>query len=218
MRNLPAYAGLHILHCRGRVVVLMGLVILWASLPASEAKEPAEYAKEFRTQLIQKILPYWYDTAIDHRNGGYILSDDAAKKAAPATEKQLVTQTRMIWGFSHAHLRGFSDSRRNYLMAAERGYQFLQDHFLDKQYGGYFWTTDLAGKPQDERKLVYGESFAIYGLVEYYRASGNKAALGQALELYRVLQKYSHDPTNGGWVEHFERDWKPILDPKAQVI
>jgi mannose/cellobiose epimerase-like protein (N-acyl-D-glucosamine 2-epimerase family) len=182
------------------------------------AKSRADYASELKAQLAQKILPYWYDTAIDRQNGGYILSDDAAKKAPPAVEKQLVTQTRMIWGFSHAHLKGFSDTKRNYLKAAEQGFHFLQAHFLDKENGGYYWTTDLTGKALDARKLVYGESFAIYGLVEYYRASGDKAALAQALELYHVLQKHAHDAKNGGWVEHFERDWKPILDPKAQVI
>lgn len=176
------------------------------------------YAADMKSQLVQKVLPYWYDTAIDREHGGYILSDDAAKKAPPATEKQLVTQTRMIWGFSHAHLKGLSDAKRNYLKAAEQGYHFLQDHFLDKEDGGYFWTTDLSGKPLDQRKLVYGESFAIYGLVEYYRASGDKAALGQALELYHVLQRHAHDGKNGGWVEHFEREWTPILDPKAPVI
>ncbi len=185
---------------------------------STQAKTNEEYAREMKSQLIHSVLPYWYDTAIDREHGGFVLSDDAARKAAPATEKQLVTQTRMIWGFSHAHLKHLSDSNHNYLKAAEQGYRFLQDHFLDKQNGGYFWTTDLAGNPVDRRKIVYGESFAIYGLVEYYRASGDKAALGQALELYHVLQKHAHDATNGGWLEHFETDWKPILDPGAQVI
>jgi cellobiose epimerase len=185
---------------------------------ADGAKSKAEYAAELKTQLATKVLPYWYDTAVDHQNGGYVLADDAAKKAAPATEKQLVTQSRMIWGFSHAHLKGFSDGKRNYLAAAEQGYRFLQTHFLDRTHGGYFWTTDLAGTPKDQRKILYGESFVIYGLVEYYRASGDQKALDQALELYRLIQKRAHDNKNGGWVEHFERDWTPITDPKANVI
>jgi mannobiose 2-epimerase len=196
----------------------VGLGLLCVSPLNCTAKTRAEYARELKTQLIQKILPYWYDTAVDRQNGGYILSDDAARKAPPATEKQLVTQTRMIWGFSHAHIKGLSDGKRDYLRAAEQGYLFLQEHFLDKEDGGYYWTTDLAGKPLDARKILYGESFAIYGLVEYYRASGDKAALLRAMDLYHVLQNHAHDPKYGGWVEHFERDWKPILDPKAQVI
>ena len=194
------------------------LGVLCFAAATTLAKSRAEYAQDFKTELVQKILPYWYDTAIDRQNGGYVLSDDAAKKAPPATEKQLVTQTRMIWGFSHAHINHLSDGKRDYLKAAQQGYRFLQQHFLDKENGGYYWTTDLGGKLLDDRKIVYGESFAIYGLVEYYRASGDKAALEQALTLYHVLQKRAHDAKYGGWVEHFERDWKPILDPKAQVI
>lgn len=197
---------------------LVGLALLSHSLTAGLAKDRADYARELKTQLIEKIMPYWYDTAIDQKNGGYLLSDEAGKKAPPATEKQLVTQARMVWGFSHAHLKGLEDGKRDYLKAAEQGYRFLLDHFLDSQYGGYYWTTDLAGKPTDQRKIVYGESFVIYGMVEYYRASGDKGALQHAMELYQVLQKHAHDPNHGGWIEHFQRDWTPILDPGAQVI
>ena len=194
------------------------LMLLALGITALPAKDRGDYARDFKTELAQKILPYWLDTAVDREHGGYLLSDDAAKKAPPATEKQLVTQSRMIWGFSHAHLKGFSDDKRNYLKAAEQGYRFLIDHFLDHENGGYYWTTDVLGKPVDQRKIVYGESFVIYGLVEFYRASGDKAALQAALDLYRVLQKRAHDTKYGGWIEHFQRDWTPILDPNADVI
>ena len=182
------------------------------------AKDRPQYAREVRTQLIEKILPYWYDSAIDHQNGGYVLSDDAAKPAPPATEKQLVTQARMVWGFSHAHIHGLSDGRRDYLEAARQGYRFLVAHFRDQDKGGYYWATDLAGNPKDERKLVYGEAFVIYAFVEYYRASGEQEALARAMELFNQLQAHAHDAKYGGWLEHFQRDWTPILDPSAAVI
>ena len=84
--------------------------------------------------------------------------------------------------------------------------------------GGYYWTTDRAGKPLDDRKLVYGEAFVIYAFVEYYRASHDAEALRQARELYQVLQAHAHDTNHQGWVEHFQRDWTPILDPHAQAV
>ena len=171
-----------------------------------------------RQQLVEKIMPYWYDTAVDKRYGGYLLADDTVRGIGQATEKQLVTQARMVWGFSHAHLKGLGDGKRDYLGAAKQGYQFLLDHFLDAEHGGYYWTTDLAGKPTNQRKIVYGESFVIYGFVEYYRASGDKAALRHALDLYEVLQKHAHDARNGGWVEHFQADWTPILNPGPEAI
>lgn len=198
---------------------MLGLALALAVLPGlAPAKERAEYARELRHELASRILPYWYDSAIDRTNGGYVLSDDAAQPARPAREKQLVTQARMIWGFSHAHRKGFSDGRHNYLQAAAQGYRFLVAHFLDRENGGYFWTTDLRGKALNRNKIVYGEAFVIYGLVEYFRASGDRTALERAMELYRVLQEHAHDARNGGWIEHFQPDWTPLAKHSPEAI
>jgi cellobiose epimerase len=195
-------------------VVFVGL-LLAAWCPAAPL---AEQARDYRTQLAAKILPYWYDTAQDTNAGGYLLADDL-KGRGKATEKQLVGQARMVWGFSQAHLKCARDPRRDYLQAAAQGYRFLLEHFLDKDNGGYYWKTDLAGKVVNDRKIIYGQSFVIYAFVEYYRASGDRAALRRALDLYQTLQQRSYDPKNGGWVEHFERNWTPLpfRDPKAEV-
>jgi mannobiose 2-epimerase len=198
------------------LTALMALALVLGGSAAAPAKELAEHARDYKIQLADKILPYWFDTAQDKEHGGYLLSDDQRGRR-PATEKQLVTQTRMIWGFAHAHLKGFSTPQRNYLKAAEQGYRFLQDHFLDPQYGGYYWKTDLAGQATDARKIVYGQSFVIYALVEYYRASGDKEALRRAMALYQTLQDKAHDRKHIGWLEHFQRDWQPILDHAASV-
>ena len=198
---------------------LLVLAVVWAAAtPSARALPLPDHAREFKTQLAEKIMPYWFDTAQDTNHGGYLLADDL-KGRGVAKEKQLVSQARMVWGFSHAHLHGFSDGRRNYLKAAEQGYRFLVAHFLDREHGGYFWKTDLAGQPINTRKIVYGQSFVIYGLVEYYRASGDKAALRRALDLYDMLQKQTHDAKHGGWVEHFQRNWTPLAlrDPAGEV-
>jgi mannobiose 2-epimerase len=189
----------------------------WAAAAQADSRTIA--AAKFKTQLQQQVLPYWYDTALDKTNGGYLLSDNADKTASPATVKQLVTQARMIWGFSHAYNKGFRDPQRDYLAAARLGYEFLMKHFYDATNGGYYWETDLKGKPINTRKILYGESFVIYALVEYHRATEQYTPLRQAMDLYGVIQKRAHDPGNGGWVEHFEKDWKPILtdDPSVQV-
>jgi mannose/cellobiose epimerase-like protein (N-acyl-D-glucosamine 2-epimerase family) len=196
-----------------RAFLLCGLAL--CNPAAIHANDLAGHARALKTQLIEKVLPYWYDTAQDTEAGGYLLADDLRGRGT-ATEKQIVGQTRMIWGFSHAHLKGFSDQNRNYLRAAKQGYRFLLAHFLDPENGGYYWRTDLAGKVTGDRKLLYGESFVIYALVEYYRASGDHEALRHAMDLYAVLQKRAHDPKHGGWIEHFTRDWQPVLKPDPQ--
>jgi mannobiose 2-epimerase len=199
----------------GAVLVLaVGLLALPA---AGWGDDLAKHAREFKTQLVHKVMPYWYDTAVDWQRGGYVLSDDAAKKAGPATEKQIVTQSRMVWGFAHAYRKGCRDAKRDYLKAAEAGYRFLTNYFLDHENGGYYWKTDLAGNPVNDRKYLYGESFVVYALVEYYRASTNREAARLAHELYRTIQQHCHDAQHGGWVEHCERDWKPITQQDSRI-
>jgi len=183
-----------------------------AIVPCGGAADFSGSAREMRTQLAEKILPYWFDTAQDTDQGGYLLADDAVRGRRQPAEKQLVSQSRMVWGFSRAQLAGFSSTNRNYLQAAAQGYRFLQEHFLDRQNGGYFWSTTLDGKPVNDGKFLYGESFVIYAFVEYYRASGDPDALRRALELYHAVQAHLHDTKNGGWFEHADRNWK-LLSP-----
>src|SRR5438046_10417411 len=156
-----------------------------------------------REDLTERILPYWYDTTLDKTNGGYVLADDVQGPRA-ATEKQLVTQSRLIWTFSRVHLKGYSAEKRNYLKAAEHGYRFLLDHFLDKKNGGYFGTTDLSGKVLNDRKIIYGESFVIYALVEYYRASGDKETLRRATDVSREVRKHANDARGGSCLEQIK--------------
>lgn len=193
-------------------------LLLLTCVGISAERDKAVLARQIRSDLVEKIMPYWHHTGVDRTNGGYILFDDARNKAGEPREKQLVTQSRMIWGFSHAHLKQLGTTNLDYLADAKQGYEFLLTHFLDKEHGGYFWTTDLAGKLQNPRKIVYGQSFVIYGLVEYFRASRDQDALDKAMQLYNVLQERAYDKKHGGWVEHFQRDWTPILSAGPEAI
>jgi mannobiose 2-epimerase len=56
----------------------------------------------------------------------------------------------------------------------------------------------------------------LYGLVAYYRASQDAAALAAAQDLFRVLEEKAYDRQHGGYVEFFFRDWRPITDPNEQ--
>jgi mannobiose 2-epimerase len=167
-----------------------------------------------RKQLESQIMPYWHDTAIDREFGGYVLSDDAVKGRTFSNEKMIVTQSRLIWGFSHAWVHGIRDSKRDYCAAAKQGYRFVMDHFLDREYGGYVWLTDRQGSIRNDRKILYGQAFVIYGLVEYYRASKDESALRTALDLHHLLRKKARDEHYGGWFEHFRKNWTPILTPE----
>lgn len=206
-------------------VAMVGALILLPTTTQIEAATPApdtdlaRAASDFHAELGTKVLPYWYDRCVDWERGGYVLSDGIAREAAPSTEKMIVTQARMVWGFSHVHLKGYRDPQRDYLRAARHGYLFLLEKFRDTTHGGYYWRTDLAGRAVNDRKYLYGQSFVVYALVEYHRASGDPAALRHAMDLYQVIQQRARDVENGGWGEHHTRDWQLLTaqDPRIEV-
>lgn len=197
-------------------LLLAGAFLAQAAVTGTDPKP--HYAARLREQLVQQVLPYWCDTAVDKEHGGYVLADDV-KGRGTARDKQLVSQARMVWGFSHAHIKQLGDGKHDYLAAARQGYRFLLEKFRDLEHGGYYWKTDLAGKPVVDCKFLYGESFVIYAFVEFHRATGEIEPLRHAMDLFQVIQERCRDKEHGGWIEHTESDWRPLApgDPRNEV-
>ncbi len=170
-------------------------------------------------------MPYWASVAPDEACGGYLLAGDIHRSGVramararlrrpqlpPADTKLLVTHARLVWLFSHAHRAGMASSGE-YLAAATRGYDFLGEHFHDVAHGGYRWSTDRRGVPANATKNLYGQSFAIYALVEYAAARGAEVALHDALDVYRIVDDQLHDDVHGGWRDHGDVDWSPMAE------
>ncbi len=157
--------------------------------------------------LRERMLPYWYSRGRDVAREGWVLDDPPA--GLPPT-RALVTQSRMIWTFARVHRLGYSDANHDYGKAAAEGYQYLMARFWDSEHGGAFWAVGADGRPVNPRKMMYGQSFGIYALVEVARATGDREPLGQALRWFRRLRERAYDRVHGGWIEHFERDWTPL--------
>lgn len=122
--------------------------------------------------------------------------------------RSLISQARLLWVFSRAHILGYKT--HDYLKAATHGYSYLIETMLDREHGGCYWKTDVNRGVIEPRKILYGQSMAIYGLVEYHRASGLSGALETAYSLYETAQQRFHDRVHGGWIEHCDRDFTPL--------
>lgn len=55
---------------------------------------------------------------------------------------------------------------------------------MDTEYGGMYWMVDYTGEALDTSKHVYTQSFGVYSLSEYYRATGDASALELAKTLF----------------------------------
>lgn len=175
------------------------------STPAPSLSSTEVYARQAEAELRGNILPFWLQHARDRARGGFygeVTDTLSVHKDAP--RGSLLT-ARILWTFSAAYRRYHDPA---YLEMARWAYDDLLAHFWDKDSGGLFWMVSATGKPLDARKLLYVQSFGIYGLAEYHLASGEREPLDRAIELYRVVESHAHDRKNGGYFEEFARDWK----------
>lgn len=158
---------------------------------------------------MENILAFWMRYAIDEANGGFVGKVDRDNHVDANAPKGSVLNSRILWSFSSAFNLTV---RKEYLTMAERAFRYIADHFIDKKYGGVYWTVDHKGHPLDTKKQIYALSFAVYGLSEYYLASKEEEAKALAIRLYDTVVKYSYDKVYGGYIEALTRDWKEIGD------
>lgn len=178
--------------------------------PAPSEQRCLQEAERCKALLRENLINFYLPHCVDNANGGYLESVRDGK-FAPTGEKFLTLQARQLWFFSTLAIEGYE--REKALAVAKTGFDFLQTKMLDRSFGGYYSKVSDAGDPKDRRKHVYLNSFALYGLVAYYRASKDASALQAAQNLFRILDAKAHDPGHGGYVEFFYDDWKPITDP-----
>lgn len=165
--------------------------------------------EEVKDVLENNILKYWITMVTDPLNGGYYGRVDGHDRVHADSEKGAILNARILWAFSAAYrvLR-----KPEYLKAARRAYDYIRDHFIDREQGGVFWSLDCKGAPLDTKKQTYAIGFTIYGMSEYARATASTAPLDIAIQLYHNIEDHAFDSVNNGYIEALTRDWQPIAD------
>lgn len=159
--------------------------------------------------LEQNILRFWLDRMVDREHGGFYGRIDGKGMLHPEAEKGAILNARILWTFSAAY-RVLGNPE--YLDASRRAYDYLINHFIDKEYGGVYWSVDFLGNPLDTKKQFYAIGFALYGLTEYVRATGDREALDYALQLYECIEEHALDRQYNGYIEACTREWDEITD------
>lgn len=161
-----------------------------------------EAAKE-----LSNILEYWSRYTIDNRLGGFVGRIDENNVVDEQSPKGSVLNARILWTFSAARQ----------MELAERAFEYLKNHFIDKEHGGVYWTVSCNGEPLETKKQIYACAFAVYALSEYYIASKHEPAKQLALDIYRVMVSHAHDEVHGGFYEAFTIDWKELTDQRLSA-
>lgn len=165
--------------------------------------------QEVQAELTQNILPFWMNQMRDHERGGFygqITGDNRLVKEAP---KGAILNARILWTFSAAYRILGTPA---YLETATQAKRYLLDHFYDEEREGIYWEVDGEGHPTHTKKQIYALGFAIYGLSEYHRATGDEEALRYAIRLFETIEAHSFDTLCNGYLEAFTADWQLIED------
>jgi len=166
------------------------------------------FKKEIEDEL-GNILKYWMEFAKDEVYGGFAGRVNHFNQPDTVADKGSVLNSRILWTFSAAFL---ATKNPVYGDFAQRAYHYFITYFIDKEHGGVYWTLDYKGNPADRKKQVYAQSFAIYALSEYYRATGSTGALELAINLFNTIERYSYDSIKGGYIDAFAEDWSVRTD------
>ena len=173
------------------------------------------FKKEMQDVLTGNILPFWIDKMVDHENGGFYGRIDGHGNLHADAEKGGILNARILWTFSAAY-RVIGKSE--YLEMATRAKDYIIAHFIDREYGGTYWSLDYKGNPKDTKKQFYAIGFMIYGLSEYVRATGDKEALDYAIQLFECIEEHSLDVIYNGYIEACTREWGEIADMRLSDL
>ena len=107
---------------------------------------------ELHRELLNNILPYWMQKMSDNENGGFYGRIDGTEQVHLSAAKGVVLNARILWTFSAAYRL---EKNLEYLKIAERAFEYIQEYFTDKKYGGVFWELDCKDEPLNRRKQIY---------------------------------------------------------------
>jgi mannobiose 2-epimerase len=220
-RARPRYIPVVAVLPRAAALALVGLLLPVSTMTTTRAADPDARLRAavpaLQKNLDEAVMRFWYPRVIDRAHGGYRVAFAADGTPTPDGSKMIVTQARMLWLFARLARSGYRAPEMR--EAATHGYRFLVDRMWDWQHGGYVWEVDESGaRVTDAAKVIYGQSFALYALAEYARATGDADALARSTELFTLIDNRAHDATYGGYFELFEPDWSAPPASKASPI
>jgi len=167
--------------------------------------EVLKFKEEAHNHLVNELLPFWTSRMVDEKNGGFLTHFDKEGRDTGEDEKSLIAQTRCLYTLASAHRAGYGDGKLAAM--ARHGADFLINKMWDRKNEGFYWMMDRKGNVKIDKKIIYGQSFAIYSLSEYTMATGDKRGIEYAEKVFDLIQKYCADTMYGGYWEMFERDW-----------
>ncbi len=149
-----------------------------------------ELREIYRRECFESVVPFWLEHSLDRVHGGQFNSL-ARDGGVFDTDKSMWLQGRALWMFAKLHNE--VEPREDWLEAARHIYDFLMRYGFDAD-GRMFFAVTADGEPLRKRRYIFTETFAVIGLAEYARATGDEKARQRAIDTYRLVVEHLREP------------------------
>lgn len=151
-------------------------------------------ADQYRSELLDSVLPFWLNYSQDKKCGGYFscLNRDGS---VYDTDKFIWLQGREVWMFSMLYNK--VEQRKEWLDCAIQGGEFLRKYGHDGNYNWYFSLTQ-EGKPLIDPYNIFSYTFATMAFAQLSIATGSVEYAEIAKKTFdRILEKRANP--KGQW-------------------
>ncbi|MFL5788539.1 MAG: AGE family epimerase/isomerase, partial [Flavisolibacter sp.] len=149
-----------------------------------------DYAKIYRDNLLEDVIPFWLTHSKDKQFGGYFTCLNT-QGSVYDTDKFIWLQCRQVWCFSM--LYNSVEKKKEWLDFALHGAEFLKKHGRDKNDNWYF-SLDRKGSPLVEPYNIFSDCFACMAFGQLYQATHNKEYADIAVTTFNNILKRQTNP------------------------
>lgn len=159
-------------------------------------------AEQYRSELLDKVIPFWLTNSQDKEFGGYFTCLERDGSVFD-TDKFIWMQGREVWMMSRLYntLKDdprFSDkTRQEWLDCAIQGAEFLKKYGHDGDLNWYF-SIDREGHPLVEPYNIFSYTFAVIAFGQLALATGNKEYEDISRRTFDIVLSKQQNP-KGRW-------------------
>lgn len=148
------------------------------------------WAKSYKEDLTQNIMPFWMKYGVDKENGGVYTCVDR--------DGSLMDTTKSVWfqgrfAFVCAYAYNHIEKNEEWLTAAKSTIDFIEKYCFDNDGHMYFSITH-DGRPLRKRRYVFSETFAAIAMSEYALASGDRSYADKAVKIFKDTLRFLSTP------------------------
>lgn len=148
------------------------------------------WAKSYKEDLTQNIMPFWMKYGVDKKNEGVYTCVDR--------DGSLMDTTKSVWfqgrfAFVCAYAYNHIEKNEEWLAAAKSTIDFIEKYCFDNDGHMYFSITH-DGRPLRKRRYVFSETFAAIAMSEYALASGDRSYADKAVKIFKDTLRFLSTP------------------------